>query len=65
MLSDKNKREVYDKFGEEGLKAGGAEGGMGGFPGGAGGFPGGGGFSFRASNPEDIFKQVWQPALEP
>jgi DnaJ homolog subfamily B member 4 len=47
VLSDKNKRAVYDQFGEEGLKGGppadaGAAGG-GGFSGFPGGFPGGGG----------------------
>ncbi|GAA5933998.1 hypothetical protein JCM3775_002845 [Rhodotorula graminis] len=60
VLIDKDKRSIYDQFGEEGLKggfgggAGGAQGaGMGGgfnpFAGGAGGFPGGAGgttFSF-------------------
>ncbi|KIS67228.1 uncharacterized protein UMAG_04332 [Mycosarcoma maydis] len=58
VLSDKNKRAIYDQFGEEGLKAGGppppgadgAAGGFSGFPGGAagfsGGFPGGGGRTF-------------------
>lgn len=54
VLSDKQKREIFDKYGEEGLKAGGApspqgpEGAGGGFPGGA--FPGGG-FSFSSSGP--------------
>ncbi|TFK49514.1 DnaJ-domain-containing protein [Heliocybe sulcata] len=47
VLSDSNKRAVYDQFGEEGLKGGGPPpsggGGMGGFPGGFSGFPGGGG----------------------
>ena len=48
VLSDKNKRAIYDQYGEEGLKGGapppGAGGTEGGFPGfGAGGFPGGGG----------------------
>lgn len=38
VLSDENKRRIYDQYGEEGLK--GAAG-----MGGAGGFPGGGGFS--------------------
>ncbi|KAJ1939124.1 Molecular chaperone (DnaJ super) [Linderina macrospora] len=44
-LSDKNKRAVYDQYGEEGLKGGmgGGAGGAGGFPGGFSGFPGGGG----------------------
>jgi DnaJ family protein B protein 4 len=52
---DKNKRAVYDQFGEEGLKGGGAPppgasgANFGGFPGGSSGFsgfPGGGGSSF-------------------
>ncbi|KAI7828863.1 hypothetical protein BC939DRAFT_52294 [Gamsiella multidivaricata] len=49
VLSDKNKRAVFDQFGEEGLKGGGGAGGpggpgdAGGFPGGFSGFPGGGG----------------------
>ena len=56
VLSDKDKRAVYDQFGEEGLKGGGgggpspsAAGGPGGFPG-FGGMPSGGGartFSFN------------------
>jgi DnaJ family protein B protein 4 len=75
VLSDKEKREVYDQFGEEGLKqdmsgGGGAENGAaGGFPGGAssfyqaGGFPGGGA-SFRyqgmdASAAEEMFRQFF------
>ncbi|KAG0010114.1 DnaJ sub B member 5, partial [Entomortierella chlamydospora] len=48
VLSDKNKRAVFDQFGEEGLKGGaggpggpGGPGGAGGFPGGFSGFPGG------------------------
>lgn len=59
VLSDKDKRAVYDQFGEEGLKGGAGPGGPGGGFG-AGGFPGGGGggggFSFHASDPNDIFK---------
>ena len=64
MLSDKQKRTVYDQFGEEGLKGGGAgpppgASGFSGFPGESfGGFPGGGGvpfqggtFSFNTSGP--------------
>lgn len=65
VLSDKNKRAIYDQFGEEGLKGGGpppgadGAGGFGGFPGGAGsfgGFPGGAGgggrtFTFTSGGP--------------
>lgn len=52
VLSDKQKRTIYDQFGEEGLKGGGAPpqgaaGGAGGFPGFAG-FPGGQSFSFTS-----------------
>lgn len=53
VLSDKNKRAIYDQFGEEGLKGGpppgaGAQGsaGGGGFSGFPGGFPGGGAGGF-------------------
>ncbi|KAJ2125434.1 Molecular chaperone (DnaJ super) [Coemansia sp. RSA 720] len=74
-LSDKDKRHIYDQYGEEGLKGGAPPGG--GFPG--GGFPGGGGgttFSFSSggpsggsfggfnpSNPEDIFAQLFGGGL--
>ncbi|KIO26338.1 hypothetical protein M407DRAFT_202255 [Tulasnella calospora MUT 4182] len=61
VLSDKNKREVYDRFGEEGLKGGGMPpggdfgGDFGGAePGGnpfAGGFPGGTTFTFTSGGP--------------
>ncbi|KAF9974627.1 hypothetical protein BGZ73_001926 [Actinomortierella ambigua] len=64
VLSDKNKRAVFDQFGEAGLKGGapppsGGPGGAGGFPGGfpggfSGAFPGGGGgttFSFSTGGP--------------
>ncbi|CAG7849405.1 Protein psi1 AltName: Full=Protein psi [Serendipita indica DSM 11827] len=59
VLSDKNKRAVYDQFGEEGLKGApppdaGGTGGFSGFPGaggagfGSGGFPGGATFTFTS-----------------
>jgi DnaJ homolog subfamily B member 4 len=63
VLSDKNKREIYDQFGEEGLKGGGpppgAGGGFSGF--GGGGFPGGSSrtFHFSPSDPNDIFSQFF------
>ncbi|KAL3659622.1 hypothetical protein V7S43_015298 [Phytophthora oleae] len=73
VLSDKKKREIYDMYGEEGLKGqpagpeaeGGMPGGMGGMPGGftyttsSSGFPGGGGFSFHSSDPSKIFEQFF------
>jgi len=65
VLSDKQKREIFDQYGEEGLKG---EPGPGG-PGSAGGFPGGGTFTFtsggpgggfyRPGNAEDVFAQVF------
>ncbi|KAK9860385.1 hypothetical protein WJX84_006628, partial [Apatococcus fuscideae] len=57
VLSDPEKRKIYDQFGEDGLK--------GGMPSGAangGGMPGGfpaGGFQFRPGNAEDIFSQFF------
>lgn len=55
VLSDKQKREIFDKYGEEGLKAGGGGGGPHGpeAGGGGGGMHGGmpAGFSFSSSGP--------------
>ena len=73
VLSDKNKRAIYDQFGEEGLKGGmpppeSGFGGAGGafegrFPGGSfhqfGSMGGPGGRPFRPSRPEDIFAQFF------
>jgi DnaJ homolog subfamily B member 4 len=67
VLSDKQKKEIYDQFGEEGLKGSGppppgAGGGFSGF----GGFPGGGArgstFHFSPSDPNDIFSQFFSSA---
>lgn len=55
VLSDPEKRKIYDQFGEEGLNGGvpnGAEGGAGG----AGGFGGFSGFNF---DPRDLFSQMF------
>ncbi|KAJ2538561.1 Molecular chaperone (DnaJ super) [Coemansia sp. RSA 1933] len=69
-LSDKQKRQIYDQYGEEGLKGGVPPGGGagGGFPGGGGSTytftSGGGGFpGFNPSNPEDIFAQLFGSGL--
>ncbi|KAI8063933.1 hypothetical protein BC940DRAFT_335655 [Gongronella butleri] len=75
VLSDKNKRAIFDQFGEEGLKAGPPpSGGGGGGPGGGfSGFPGAGGpggttFTFTSGGPgggyhpssaDDIFKHFF------
>ncbi|EFC50619.1 predicted protein [Naegleria gruberi] len=54
ILSDSNKRAIYDQYGEEGLKGGIPTSGSG------AGFGGGGGsYTFHATNPEDIFKQFF------
>lgn len=66
VLSDKNKRQVFDVYGEEGLKGGAPPGGpaaSGGGPdasdaqqsGAFNGFPGGGGFSFSFGGPGGAF----------
>ncbi|KXN73140.1 putative heat shock protein [Conidiobolus coronatus NRRL 28638] len=65
VLSDSNKREIFDTYGEEGLKNGG--GGAGPQFHSAGGFPGFGGgqgfqshsFNFTPSAPDDIFRQFF------
>lgn len=44
MLSDPNKREIYDRAGEEGLKNG--------------GFGGGGGMGGHFRSPEELFAEV-------
>lgn len=54
VLSDKQKRTIYDQLGEEGLKGGGGAAGAGAGPGGfpgfsSGGFPGGAGQTFSFS----------------
>lgn len=62
VISDPEKRKIYDMYGEEGLKAGppppGGGGFPGGFPGGGGGFPGGGGFRYQPRSAHDIFSEV-------
>ena len=71
VLSDAEKRSIYDQFGEEGLKAGAAGADPGGFPGGQGGgfngfpggFPGGGRsrttFHFGAGDAHRTFEQFF------
>jgi len=72
VLSDKKTRDIYDQFGEEGLKQGGPGGGgggggpqQGGRPGGemgggmGGGGMGGGGFNFEFSDPMNLFAQFF------
>mmetsp|Transcript_17693 Transcript_17693/g.71423 ORF Transcript_17693/g.71423 Transcript_17693/m.71423 type:complete len:188 (-) Transcript_17693:2386-2949(-) len=49
VLSDDRKKEIYDIYGEEGLKEDGGGGGGGGFGGGGFGGFGGGGFNFGGS----------------
>lgn len=55
VLSDDEKKKIYDQYGEEGLKGMGPEGA-------AGGFPGGRGASFRFNSPEDIFARFFGSA---
>lgn len=75
VLSDKDKRAIYDQYGEEGLKGGAPP--PSGFPFGAGGrFSSGGGvpFTFRTSGgghgfrprrPEDIFRDFFGAGFDP
>lgn len=68
VLSDKDKRQVYDAYGEEGLK-GGMPGGTSAAGGGPSMFPGGfhfrsgGGAGFRPRNEFDIFEQMFGPGF--
>lgn len=60
VLSDAQKKEIYDKYGEAGLKGGmpaGGGGGEGGMP--FGGMPGGASFRFTPRSAEDIFSQFF------
>jgi DnaJ family protein B protein 4 len=63
VLSDKQKKEIYDMYGEEGLKGGpppqGGEGGMPGFTSFRTGPGGGASFHFSPSDAEDIFSQFF------
>jgi DnaJ family protein B protein 4 len=71
VLSDEKKKQVYDRFGEDGLKGGMPEGGPGGASGGAGGFPagfsgfsgggmpGGAQYTFSSDDASRIFSQFF------
>ncbi|KAK2460275.1 hypothetical protein APHAL10511_007664 [Amanita phalloides] len=73
VLSDSQKRTVYDQFGEEGLKGGGGGGGGGpppgagaGFPpGGFSGFPGGATFTFTSGGPGGFGRSSGFTASDP
>ena len=75
VLSDDQKRAIYDQYGEEGLKGGGGVGGPGGVGGGFGGGGGGGGmgdtgfptggFHYRYSgDPHNLFSQFFRESFE-
>lgn len=59
VLSDKKKRDLYDMYGEEGLKEGGGGGGGPGGPGAAFFNMGGGRGGFRPGDPRSIFAQFF------
>lgn len=56
VLSDKDKRSVYDRYGKDGLKGGGA-----GSGGGGGGAPN---FHFEFHSPEDIFREFFGDSFD-
>lgn len=78
VLVDKDKRAIYDQYGEEGLKAGGGGNGSGGFNGFGGGAGAeqffrfnsggngrqGGSFRFTPSSADDIFSQFFGPGFQ-
>ena len=59
VLSDAQKREIYDKYGEEGLKGGFVPPGAQGNPFEHGGGPGGGSFKFNPRSADDIFAEFF------